>query len=129
MLRNPGGENQKARKEKNLKLVYSENERDLGNIEDYDEFLEELANIYEAVSKKMNSGAFLTVIVKNVKRDHVIYPFGWDIARILARPNGKFEFVGNTFWCQDDIGLKPFAVGTHWVSNVFHQYCLHFKRL
>ena len=70
----------------------------------------------------------MTVIVKNVKRNHVVYPLAWDLVAKLCTREGKFEYLGNTLWCQDDIGLKPFGVGIVWVSNIVHQYCLHFRR-
>ena len=128
MLTNPGGENQKARRKKNLPLVYSEDERDLGNVENYDEFLEHIVSIYNRVAAKLVDDGVLTVIVKNVKRNHIIYPLAWDLVTKLCSDNNRYEYLGNTFWCQDDVGLKPFAVGIHWVSNTLHHYCLHFKK-
>ena len=128
MLNNPGSEYQKARREKKLSLVYSEKDTDLGNIEDYDVFLDLLTEIYCSVANILKPHAVMTIIVKNVKRNHVVYPLAWDLVARLCAQNGKFEYLGNTLWCQDDIGLKPFGVGIVWVSNIVHQYCLHFKR-
>jgi DNA modification methylase len=128
MLTNPGSENQAARRRKDLPLVYSDDERDLGNVEDYGRFLELLTSVYDQVASKLDDGAFLTVVVKNVKRNHVIYPLAWDLVNRLAGPNGSYDYAGVTLWCQDDVGLKPFAVGIHWVSNIVHHYCLHFRR-
>ena len=128
MLSNPGSENQKSRKKKGLNLVYSSDTLDLGNVENYDTFLELLKTVYEALAGKLKDAGKLTIIVKNVKRNHILYPLAWDIVEMLCNNNGKYIYLGNTFWCQDDIGLKPFAVGTHWVSNILHHYCLHFKK-
>jgi len=128
MLRNTGSENQKNRRDKDLKTYYSENDQDLGNIEDYEEFIGVLANMYELIGRNMNAGAYLTIVVKNIKRNHTVFPLAWDLVLRLAGEGGGFQFVGNTFWCQDDIGMKPFAVGTHWVSNTVHQYCVHLKK-
>ena len=128
MLTNPGGENQKARLKKNLPLVYSQDERDLGNIENYDEFLEQIVSIYNQVAAKLVDDGVLTVIVKNVKRNHIVYPLAWDLVIKLCSDNSRYEYIGSTLWCQDDVGLKPFAVGIHWVSNTLHHYCLHFKK-
>lgn len=128
MLSNAGSENQKARREKNLPMVYSDNELDVGNISSYQEFLALLIQIYEAVADVLSPDGHLSVIVKNVKREHVIYPLAWDLVRKLARKGGKFTFCGATLWCQDDVPLKPFAVGIYWVSNTLHTYCLHFRR-
>jgi DNA modification methylase len=128
MLSNVGSENQKARRDKNLPMVYSADTRDVGNVESYDEFLALLTGIYESVAEVLRVDGHLTVIVKNVKREHVIYPLAWDLVRHLARKGGLYEFAGATLWCQDDVSLKPFAVGIHWVSNTLHTYCLHFRR-
>ncbi|MBI4332453.1 MAG: DNA modification methylase [Chloroflexi bacterium] len=128
MLSNPGSEGQRARKLKNLPLVYSQNDRDLGNVRDYDRFLQILTEIYNGLSAKLVNDGILTVVVKNIKRNHIVYSLAWDLTARLCGPSGNYEFVGNTFWCQDDVGIKPFAVGIHWVSNTLHQYCLHYKK-
>jgi len=128
MLSNEGSENQQARRERKLPTVYSDSDRDLGNIEDYERFIDTLVNIYNAVGDVLKKGGYLTAVVKNIKRNHTVYPLGWDLVRGLANSGGKFDFIGNTLWCQDDVALKPFAVGIYWVSNTLHHYCLHFRR-
>jgi len=109
--------------------VYSESNNDLGNTQDYDKFLELLESVYIQVAYKLKPGAGLTVVVKNVKREHIVYTLAWDIVYRLCKPNGMYKYAGTTFWCQDDVGIKPFAVGIHWVSNTLHHYCLHFTRV
>ena len=128
MLTNPGSENQAARRDKNLRLVYSDSKSDLGNIPDYDRFIDLLDTVYTGLAEKLSSDANLTVVVKNVKREHVLYPLAWDLTARLCGKSGRYDYVGTTFWCQDDVPLKPFAVGIHWVSNILHHYCLHFRK-
>lgn len=128
MLRSTGSEYQRSRRKKALPLVYSDDDRDLGNISNYDQFLETLVGVYNVVASKLVGSGYLTIIVKNVKRNHIIYPVAWDIVSELCKPKGLYNYIGNTFWCQDDIPMKPFAVGIYWVSNTVHQYCLHFQK-
>jgi len=128
MLRNTGSEYQRSRRRKDLPLFYSDDDRDLGNIKDYGQFLRALTEVYNAVASRLVESGYLTIIVKNVKRKHVIYPLAWDLVSELCRPGGLYTYVGNTFWCQDDVPMKPFAVGIVWVSNTVHQYCLHFQK-
>jgi len=128
MLTNPGSENQEARRRRNLPLVYSERTQDLGNIADYDRFLDALETVYGHVAERLTHEGILTVIVKNVKREHILYPLAWDLALRLCGPTGPFDYIGTTLWCQDDVGIKPFAVGIYWVSNILHTYCLHFQK-
>lgn len=127
MLKNSGSENQQRRREQSLPLTYSNDVSDIGNILDYDEFLGVLERTYVDVAARIVTGGILTVIVKNIKKQHTLYPLAWDLAAKLCKANGCLKYVGTTLWCQDNVGLKPFAIGTHWVSNILHTYCLHFE--
>ena len=128
MLRNRGSEYQRSRRRMALPLFYSDDERDLGNISDYDQFLRTLVEVYKTVASKLVGPGYLTIILKNIKRKHVVYPLAWDIVYELCKTEGVYDYIGNTFWCQDDVPMKPFAVGIYWVSNTVHHYCLHFQK-
>jgi DNA modification methylase len=132
MLHNKGmhvpDEGQRARRAKGLKTIYSDSEKDIGNIGDYEHFIEELATIYERVARVMSPGAILTCITKNIKHERASYPIAWDLVfRLCNAEKGKFEYAGTTFWCQDDVGLKPFGMGCDWISNILHHYCIHLR--
>ena len=58
---------------------YSDNPEDVGNIHDYEAFLEKLVKIYAGLMTLMRNKAYLTIIVKNVKKKGKIYPLAWDI--------------------------------------------------
>ncbi len=125
MLHARGAETQRARREdEDLDVVYSENEHDLGNIENYEEFLERLAAVYVQLQDLLKPRAYITIIVKNVKKGGTIYPLAWDLARRLAR---TFTLKDERIWCQDNIRLAPYGMGSAWVSNTFHHYCLQFR--
>jgi DNA modification methylase len=125
MLRTRGAQTQKKRRdEEDLDVFYSENPDDLGNIDDYGEFLERLTAVYAGLKPYLRERAYLTVIVKNVKKGGVIYPLAWDIGRKLGE---KYLLKDEKIWCQDDIRLAPYGLGSAWVSNTFHHYCLQFR--
>jgi DNA modification methylase len=125
MLRTRGAQTQqKRRDEEDLDVFYSDNPDDLGNIDDYDEFLERLTAVYAGLKPYLRERAYLTVIVKNVKKGGVIYPLAWDIGRKLGE---KYLLKDEKIWCQDDIRLAPYGLGSAWVSNTFHHYCLQFR--
>ena len=126
MLNAKGAENQAKRIEKGLQTNYSDDEKDLGNVSNYDEFVTALASIYSDVARLMKTGSILTVVVKNIKKKGSNYPFAWDIASALQE---EFELLPETFWLQDDISIAPFGYGNTWVSNTFHQYCLNFRKI
>ena len=124
MLREKGFETQKTREKMNYDTYYSEDERDVGNIEDYMRFLEELSEIYLKVYDVMKIGGYLTVIVKNIKKGGKIYPLAWDLAKKLD----FFTLKDEKGWCQDNVKLAPYGYGYSWVSNTVHHYCLIFKK-
>jgi DNA modification methylase len=125
MLHAKGAETQKKRRASaELDVHYSDDPNDLGNIRDYEEFLEKLVNIYKGLKPLLCEKAYLTIIVKNVKKGGKIYPLAWDIARQLGR---TYTLKDEKIWVQDNQRLAPFGLGSAWVSNTFHHYCLQFR--
>lgn len=125
MLRARGAETQKKRRDSaELDVHYSDDPNDLGNIEDYEKFLEGLIEIYKRLKSLLREKAYLTIIVKNVKKGGRIYPLAWDIARELGK---TYTLKDEKIWLQDNQPLAPFGMGSAWVSNTFHHYCLQFR--
>jgi DNA modification methylase len=127
MLHAKGADTQKQRREDaDLDVTYSdsENSADLGNLEDYDEFLERLVAIYSSLQKVLRPRAYVTIIVKNVKKGGKIYPLAWDLGHQLGQ---IFTLKDEKIWAQDNIRLAPYGMGNAWVSNTFHHYCLQFR--
>jgi DNA modification methylase len=126
MLRMRGAKTQKTRREtEGRDVYYSDNPHDLGNIDDYERFLELLVGVYRRVHAVMRDRAYFTVIVKNVKKKGKLYPLAWDLGREVGR---FFTLKDEKIWCQDNQPLAPFGLGNAWVSNTFHQYCLNFRK-
>jgi DNA modification methylase len=125
MLHARGAETQKKRRQStDLDVFYSDDPNDLGNLHDYEAFLERLIRIYSGLKPLLREKAYLTVIVKNVKKGGRIYPLAWDLARELGR---VYTLKDEKIWLQDNQRLAPFGLGSAWVSNTFHHYCLQFR--
>ena len=125
MLHVRGAETQKRRRQTpELDVHYSDDPEDLGNIHDYDEFLDKLVAIYTSLRPFLRHKAYLTVIVKNVKKGGRIYPLAWDLARRLGE---FYALKDERLWLQDNQRLSPYGMGKAWVSNTFHHYCLQFR--
>jgi DNA modification methylase len=126
MLRARGAETQKKRRaSEDLDVHYSDDPNDLGNIENYELFLAKLVGIYQGLNPFLREKAYLTIIVKNVKKGGRIYPLAWDIARELGK---TYTLKDEKIWVQDNQRLAPFGLGSAWVSNTFHHYCLQFRK-
>jgi len=125
MLHEKGAQTQRERKEnQDLDLIYSDDPNDLGNIDDYDQFLERLIVIYQNIQPFLKEKAYLTIIVKNIKKGGKIYPLAWDIGKRLDE---TYSLKDEKIWCQDNIRLFPYGMGNTWVSNTLHHYCLQFR--
>ncbi len=125
MLHARGAATQKQRRESPaLDVHYSDDPDDLGNILDYDEFLDRLVAVYAGLKPFLRPRGYLTIIVKNVKKGGTIYPLAWDLARRLGE---FYRLKDERIWCQDNQRLAPYGIGNAWVSNTFHHYCLQFR--
>jgi DNA modification methylase len=125
MLHAKGAGTQKKRRDASeLDMFYSDDPHDLGNLPDYDVFLARLVAIYAGLKPLLREKAYLTIIVKNVKKGGKIYPLAWDLGRELGR---VYTLKDEKLWLQDNQRLAPYGLGSAWVSNTFHHYCLQFR--
>jgi DNA modification methylase len=125
MLRARGAETQRRRRAApDLDVFYSDDPADLGNVGNYQEFLDRLLGIYTGLRRFLRAGAYLTIIVKNIKKRGRIYPLAWDLGLRLGE---TYTLKDERIWCQSDIRLAPYGLGNAWVSNTFHHYCLQFR--
>ena len=125
MLHAKGSETQKKRRAASgLDVFYSDNPKDVGNIHNYEKFLRALVDIYAGLKPLLKERAYLTIIVKNVKKGGKIYPLAWDLARELGK---IYTLKDEKIWMQYNQPLAPFGMGSAWVSNTFHHYCLQFR--
>lgn len=116
---------EKNRKNKGLDVNYSDSMLDLGNIDDYDIFLKEVCSVYEKMYPLLSDGAYVVIIVKNVKKGGKLYPLAWDMAKILGQ---KYVLKDEKIWIQDKIGLSPYGYPSSWASNILHHYCIILRK-
>lgn len=121
------GPHQDERVAKGLDQVYSDDERDLGNIHDYDKFINFVGAIFANVDQYLKPGGYATVVLQNLNRDGQMYPVAWDCASAIRGATGWMH-QGEKIWCQDDKSIFPFALGKSFCTNVMHQYCLNFRK-
>ncbi len=125
MLRKSRGGNQsvhKMREEEGLNQYYSDSDSDLGNIEDYDEYIESVCSILRGLKPLLTERAYLTVVVQNMRDvDGILKTIAWDLARSLSQ---DYDLRQEMIWCQDNKKLGCWGYPTTYVSNVHHHYCI-----
>jgi DNA modification methylase len=116
----------KKRKEKGLDTKYSTKKDDLGNIEDYQQFLKALRNVFDQCYTVLKSGGYMVVVLQNLRvRDGHMCTLAWDLTKELKN---KWQFVGEQLWLQDNKQLGIWGYPSAFVSNIHHHYCLIFYR-
>lgn len=108
-----------------LKTAYSDLPEDLGNLGDYDAFLQELAEILVSLREILEAGRYLTVVIQNVRvPGGEVKPLAWDLTRLLSR---QYTFKGERLWLQENKPLGCWGWPKEFVTNVHHHYLLNFK--
>src|SRR5436309_6037753 len=119
---------QKGRAEKGLDTAYSDDPDEIGNIDDYHDFLRALKRTFDEVYKVMKPKGYLTIITNNVYTDGRMYPLAFDTVSTLSQEPFAWTPKDEKVWCQDDKSLLPLGVFNAWVGNRHHQYCLIFRK-
>lgn len=113
------------RLENELDVQYSKSMSDIGNITNYEEFLQVLVDIYRQIYDALCYKSYTTIIVKNVKKQGKLYPLAWDLARLLS---DFYVLKDERIWVQDQVRLAPYGYPYAWVSNILHHYCLILRK-
>jgi len=120
---------QKLRSNKGLSTKYSEDKNDLGNVKDYQDFIQKQAEIFDNVFDWTKPNGYLTIITNNVYFDGKLFPLAYDTAISLTNRDAKsWTLKDEKIWLQDDKPLVALGVNNAWVANRHHQYCLIFRK-
>ncbi|MCO6472192.1 MAG: hypothetical protein J5I57_00485 [Melioribacteraceae bacterium] len=120
---------QKVRDELGLDTKYSSAKNDLGNIKNYEDFIEEQAKIFDQVYDVTKNLGYLTIITNNVYFKGRLFPLAFDTAKSLTQRGEKsWVLKDEKIWLQDDKPLLALGVNNAWVGNRHHQYCLIFRK-
>jgi DNA modification methylase len=110
------------RASRDLPTKYSEHESDLGNIADYEEFLDRLAEVFAACGRVLKPKKYMAVVVSDFRHGPRFVLFHADLAKRIEQAG--LPLKGITILLQDSKNLYPFGVPNAFVSNVHHQYIL-----
>lgn len=120
---------QKLRLNKGLATKYSEDGNDLGNVKDYQAFINKQAEIFDNVFSLTKPNGYLTIVTNNVYFSGRLFPLAFDTAiSLTSRGEKSWTLKDEKVWLQDDKPLVALGVNNAWVANRHHQYCLIFRK-
>ncbi len=113
---------QAERVDKDLPTKYSEHEADLGNIQDYQAFLESLGQVFAKCVAALKPRKYLACIVSDFRHGPKFHMYHADVATVIEEQG--LPLKGITILLQDSKNLYPFGIPYGFVSNIHHQYIL-----
>lgn len=105
---------------------YSESKKDLGNIESYNKFLDDLSKIFLNCYDLLRPGKYMCIIVSDFRHKSEFYPFHADLLNKLTDKKQKkfFQLKGIKVLIQNAKKLFPYGYPFSYVENIHHQYVL-----
>ncbi|MGI6623924.1 MAG: DNA methyltransferase [Limnochordia bacterium] len=126
----------KVKKERltdNLATNYSDDDKDLGNIENYEVFLEELVKIFLQCGKVIKTGKYMAIVVSDFRHKSEFVSFHSDLIQRLNKSRvgmeSKLSLQGVKVLLQNHKSLLPYGYPYAYVENIHHQYILLFRKI
>lgn len=123
----------KNRVANNLETKYSENQKDLGNVESYQEFLDVLVDeVFLQCARILKHGKYMALVVSDFRDKSDYISFHSDLIYRLNRATipkgGVLKLQGTKILLQNHKSLLPYGYPFSYVENIHHQYVLIFKK-
>lgn len=109
-------------------VKYSDNKKDLGNLQDYNQFLDSLQSIFAKVYDSLLSNGFCAVIVMDIRKKSYFYPLHVDIVNKLSELGFKLRDIIIWDRQKEYNNMKPLGYPYSFIVNKVHEYILIFEK-
>jgi len=106
--------------------VYSDDQKDYGNIEDYNSFVFELKNLFSDVYKVLKNGKYCVVVIQDSRRGSNVYPLHIDF--YLAMKSIGYDYQDLIVWEHPTYTTRPLGYPTTFVISRVHDFIMVFKK-
>jgi len=114
------------RTSQDLPTNYGEESQNLGGIEDYDLFLEELGEIFAECTRVLRAKQYMAVIVSDFRHGPQYYLYHADVANEIQQRGMVLK--GVIALLQDSKNLYTYGIPYAFVPNIHHQQILIFQK-
>lgn len=129
-------QDQKVKKNRvanDLETKYSEDDKDLGNVENYEEFLDILVNrVFLQCARVLKQGKYMALVVSDFRDKSDYISFHSDLIQRLNKTEvpsgGVLKLQGTKILLQNHKSLLPYGYPFAYVENIHHQYVLIFRK-
>lgn len=118
--------NMKRSADKRSANNYSNKNNDLGNIPNYDDFLEILKNVFIEVHKVLNNNSYCIINVMDIRKKSQFYPLHSDLATIMQTIGYIYDDL--IIWDRQSEynNMRPLGYPYKFRINKVHEYLLIF---
>jgi adenine-specific DNA methylase len=109
-------------------INYSDSKEDLGNIQDYNEFVDSLKSVCSEVYKVMKPKGYYIINVMDLRKKDKFFPLHIDCARIAQEVGFSFEDI--IIWDRQHEynNMRPLGYPFKFIVNKVHEYLLIFRK-
>ncbi len=121
--------NRKRSADKKPMRNYSDSDNNLGNILEYEDFLDKIRQVFAKVWLSLKDGGYCAVVVMDIRKGSRFYPLHSDISSFM---NGiGYEIKDIIIWDRqkDYNSMRPLGYPYSFVVNKVHEYVLIFKKV
>lgn len=107
---------------------YSDSKEDLGNIPDYNVFLDKLKEAFAGVYKVLKKGKYCIVVVMDIRKKSKFYPFHMDVVNKMQEIG--FELDDIMIWDRQKEynNMRPLGYPFVFRVNKVHEFILIFRK-
>ena len=106
--------------------VYSHEKHDYGNVEDYEEFVKELKNLFSDIYKVLENGKYCVVIIQDSRRGSKVYPLHVDFYH--AMNSIGYHYQDLIVWEHPTYTTRPLGYPTTFVVSRVHDFIMIFRK-
>jgi DNA modification methylase len=107
---------------------YSDLPEDLGNADDYQEFLRRLAGIFQAAIRVLKPGAFFVVVAGDVRVGSSLVPLHADLIGMMAGLGARLADLIIWDRRREYNNLRPIGYPRRFIACRIHEYVLAFRK-
>jgi len=107
---------------------YSPLERDIGNIEDFNRFMNEMKSIFEKVHVSLKKGKKCVVVVMDIRQGSQFFPFHMDVSNLMTEIGFVLEDIIIWDRKKEYSNLRPLGYPYVFIVNKIHEYILIFRK-
>ena len=121
--------NMRRSADRKISVNYSNSSDDLGNISDYETFLNQLGSAFSEVDAALKPGAHCAIVVMDIRKGGNFYPFHSDVSKIMMNLNYQMNDVIIWDRQREYNNMRPLGYPYSFIINKVHEYILFFRKL